>query len=51
MSRKHFELIAEAIRSIKQGESRRIAADKLADVCRECNPRFDYGRFMKACGL
>jgi len=51
MSRKHFEAIAEAIRSIESIEARRIAAEKLAAVCAGQNSRFNYSRFMKACGL
>jgi hypothetical protein len=50
MSRKHFNALAFAIREITDPNARRIAAETVADACRQFNPRFDRERFMRACG-
>jgi len=51
MSRKHFRLIADAIRQIEDSTARRDAAEKLASVCAQSNPRFQHSTFMKACNV
>lgn len=48
MSRKHYKAIAEAL--LKTGASvDTIRA--IAYVCANDNPRFDYQKFLKACGI
>lgn len=51
MSRKHFQLLADAIRTITDLAERRRAAELIAAVCRSANSRFDQQRFFAACGL
>ena len=56
LTRKHFEAIAEIIRTDKgfydDGENmRQLIARELAGLCAQENPRFDYGRFLDACDV
>lgn len=56
MQRRHFEAIAEAIRSTRLAnpseEAQPIIDDmvrNMAAVCKRANPNFDIGRFREAC--
>jgi hypothetical protein len=49
MSKKHFELLARNICHIEDPVARRCAAVAVASACHQSNPRFDWGRFIKAC--
>lgn len=51
MSKKHFESLAKHIRNILDPQSRLDAAVAVAAACQEANPKFDYDRFYKACGV
>ena len=65
MTRKDYEAIAAALMAAKADifgkeprESHRdmadganLAAEHIADVMARENPRFDRGRFLKACGV
>jgi hypothetical protein len=60
MTRKDYELIAEAIKGMKDkcdGEDWTINgamypfASQLADALKTTNPAFDYFRFLTACGV
>ena len=56
MTKKHFEAIAKAIKEEQTAvavreDVRRAIANKLADVFKQDNPRFDRDRFMKAAGF
>lgn len=65
MTRKDFELIAEAIRTAKipdglhlftshaaaEAAIRQSIAFDFAVALRQTNPRFDVGRFERACGV
>lgn len=58
MSRKHFRLIAQAIRELMesaQGDNDRERYERvvfaLADVLPQANPRFSRLKFLTACGL
>jgi hypothetical protein len=59
MTKKHFNAIAQRIKGAAddfRGQSSvlhglRVAAEAFADSAAEVNPRFDYDRFMEACGL
>jgi hypothetical protein len=51
MSKKHFEAIAKRVRMIMDPHVRLNAALAVAAACQEFNPKFDYDRFYKACGL
>ena len=49
MSRKHFILIAAAIKSISNIAERENVALLMANVCRQSNPNFNASRFYDAC--
>lgn len=56
MSKKDFEAIAEAMLSSKPDAKSKAAlaqwekdVEALARVCGGQNPRFDHGRFVRAC--
>lgn len=54
MTRKDFELIAATVRDELMGHNAvepEMVAVKLADMLMDENPRFDYERFLKACGM
>ncbi len=58
MTKKDYKLIAEALKEAREEsnplEGRSgvtLAAQKLANVLRADNPRFDYKRFLEACGV
>ena len=51
MTRKHFILIAKAIHSITDLETRAKFAREMAAECAKTNPRFDRARFLTACGV
>jgi hypothetical protein len=51
MTKKHFIALAKAISKIENEVARRLAADAVAEVAAETNSRFNYLRFMSACGV
>jgi len=52
LSRKHFNELAEIIRVSGLGMPDHIElARRMASFCAQHNPRFDYDRFMAACGV
>lgn len=61
MSRKHYELLAAALREARRDEDfelepgadgvATIICRHLADALASDNPRFDRERFLKACGV
>jgi sigma54-dependent transcription regulator len=54
MTRKDFELIAEAIKEITASDypqDRKDKAQLFASVLATTNPRFNRELFMKACGV
>lgn len=57
MSRKHYQLLASALRANKPTNNKDMIIQWQADVrkiavaCRLDNPNFDYDRFYQACGL
>lgn len=51
MSRKHFIKLAAAIAAIQDEQVRAAAAKAVAEVCNECNERFNLARFMTACNV
>lgn len=59
MQRRHYELIAEAVRELDytfpggrfDGEHRRAVAQHFASRLRSTNPNFNEARFLKACGV
>ena len=59
MSRKHFQMIAEALKREKPAENWcankhaqwELDVKAVAGALRLMNPRFDFNRFFKACGL
>jgi hypothetical protein len=51
MSKKHFQLFAEAIALIDDYEERKRTAIKIAEVCAKANTRFNYSLFLNACGV
>lgn len=46
MTRKHFIKLAEALRDAKADD---LLIERIARVCEESNPNFDYWRFAQAC--
>lgn len=51
MSRKHFQALADAIKTIESAEERRRVAELVARVCASQNQHFSYSRFYAACGV
>jgi hypothetical protein len=51
LQHRHFSFIAAVIRDIPDLEQRYAMAQRFGDACSRSNPRFDFGRFMKACGV
>lgn len=61
MSKRHFEALAAIIKeapdyflpseTAKLEPMRARIARDIADMCRQENPLFDRGRFLKACGM
>ena len=52
MSKKHFEKLAQMVRSLPlTPNDRQQVAIGVADVCAGANDRFDRHRFLAACGL
>lgn len=51
MSRKHFEALAKSISQIADMNQRAAAATAVAITCIELNPRFNFDKFYKACGV
>ncbi len=51
MSKKHFNALAASIACIPDVKSREEAARAVAHVCAHFNDRFDYWRFLRACGV
>lgn len=50
MTRKDFVLISDVIRNATMGETERAAlASQMATALYGTNPRFDRGRFERAC--
>ena len=60
MTREHFERFAKALLAFKHGEaiegrevsneSYEALCDQIALACNEFNTKFDYTKFMVACG-
>ena len=56
MTKKHFERAAAIVRELQffQGvgtDKAQVVADAFVELFSGDNPRFDRGRFLKACGL
>lgn len=51
MSKKHFEALAKYISGMMDPHARLNAAVAVASACTEVNPRFDFQKFYKACGV
>ena len=51
MSRKHFIAMAQSFSLIADVSARKEAAIAFAEVASSMNSRFNYQRFMEACGL
>ena len=47
MTRKHFEALA---RALKFTNANTQICDAVARVCEKSNDKFDYYKFLKACG-
>ena len=50
VSRKHFQQVADVIKSHPDQEKRNELAKHHADIFKKQNPRFDHGRFYSAAG-
>ena len=54
MTRKDFQLIADAVKQITANDYEQDKADKanlFADALATTNPQFDRARFLTACGV
>ncbi len=51
MTKKHFQLFADAIKAIDNAREAKRTAHNAAEVFKAENSRFDSARFFKACGL
>ena len=51
MTRKHFQLLANALRDINPTSVRQVAANAVVVACKQANSSFDKDKFLKACGL
>ena len=51
MTRIHFIALAAAIAEIKDSYDRGIVADRIGKVCAECNDRFNWKTWYRACNL
>lgn len=51
MSKKHFIALAEAISRIENADERKRTAELVGTVCEECNGRFDWSRWLRACNV
>ena len=51
MTKKHFQALADSIRSILDPHVRLNAAVAVASACKQMNSRFDADRFYAACGV
>jgi len=51
VSRKHFQQVADLIKSHENPEKRKELAQHHASIFKTQNPRFDHAKFMKAAGV
>ena len=51
LTRKHFAGVAEEIRKIPDGETRREMAKAVATFFHRTNPRFNQPKFLAACDV
>lgn len=52
MSRKHFQALADCIKSLPVSEEvRSVVASRMADTLKVFNPSFNRDRFLRACGV
>ena len=51
MNKKYIEAITKYINSMMDPTVRLNAAVAVASACVEVNPRFDFQKFYKACGV
>ena len=51
VSRKHFQQVADLIKSHENAEKRKELAQHHASIFKTQNPRFDHAKFMKAAGV
>jgi hypothetical protein len=49
MSRKHYQVIAAALRNIPDRAARQAVISELLPLFKRDNPRFDCQRFIDAC--
>jgi hypothetical protein len=51
LTRKHFKLAADSVKSIEDKQKRKELAQHHADIFTKSNPRFDRKKFMQAAGV
>lgn len=51
MTKKDFRAMAAGIATIANGKERQDQAERIGKVCAASNPRFDWGRWNKACNV
>ena len=51
MTRKHFQMIADVVKQIKDTSERHDAAHRFVVELRKTNPAFQASRFLTACNV
>ena len=51
MTQKHLNALAAEVANIADPTDRQRIADLLGGICAGANPRFDWSRWLKACGV
>jgi len=51
MTRKHFQLIADALTKFQHDGGHAEVCELMADALATTNPQFDRARFLTACGV
>jgi hypothetical protein len=51
MTKKDFRAMAASIAEIKNGKQRKAQAETFGRMCAASNPRFNWGRWNKACNV
>lgn len=51
MDRKHYWLLANALRAVPNGDDKTETVLELCELLKAANPKFDPEKFIDACGI